>query len=100
MINGGKSYNPPHEAREELPPVVVFDIWAICGSHRLAAYEYMGIDADVEEIDEDLFVSALDMIGVNYLDEVDCFDKLCEIIYGITDDPDVKTALRDQFQVS
>ncbi len=48
----------------ELPPIVVCGDQAYSGSHRLAAWAHMGIEADVIELDDDdycLIMANLDL---------------------------------------
>lgn len=72
-------YQPPHEVRDqvklnamveilknsgELPPVLVCGDRAYSGSHRLAAWEMMGMEADVVEMSDEEYcevMTALDL---------------------------------------
>ena len=72
-------YQPPHEVRDqvklnamveilknsgELPPVLVCGDRAYSGSHRLVAWEMMGMEADVVEMSDEEYcevMTALDL---------------------------------------
>lgn len=73
-------YNPPHEVRDQeklnsmiklleagktLPPILVNGYDAYCGSHRLAAWDAMDMDALVIELDDDEYLEVCKNMGLD-----------------------------------
>ena len=106
-------FQPPHEIKDpkkylsmvkaiesgiKLPPIVVCGEQALSGSHRIAAWNACEEEIDYIEIGEDLYIAACESMGLDPLyDEVRDYDELCQQIYNLTDDNDVKEAIKDQF---
>lgn len=108
-----KTFNPPHEVTDfskfesmtqtlkdggNLPAVVVAGENALTGSHRLAAWIACDLDAEYISITDAEFNSAASHIGIDPMyDVVEDYSALCEALYHIVNDDDVKIALKDQF---
>lgn len=73
-------YQPPHEVRDqgklnamtevlknggELPPVLVCGDRAYSGSHRLAAWELMGLEPSVVEIDDAEYCEVMEALDLD-----------------------------------
>ena len=73
-------YQPPHEVRERnklagmiralrrgesLPPVLVCGDNALSGSHRLVAWEKMGVEADVVEMSDEEYCETMTELGLD-----------------------------------
>ena len=73
-------YEPPHEVRDtaklaamiatleaggELPAILVTGETALCGSHRLAAWEACELPAQVVELDDDDYCAAMEHLGLD-----------------------------------
>jgi uncharacterized ParB-like nuclease family protein len=86
-------YQPPHEVRDqekleamieilknggELPPVLVCGDRAYSGSHRLAAWESMGMEAVVVEMSDEEYCEVMTELGLDpmYDDATDLEDFL------------------------
>ena len=104
-------YNPPHEVRDdnklnsmiealesgkELPPILVQGYTAFTGSHRIAAWDYCEIEAEVVELSYEDYIAAMQEMGLDEYDEIYHLDEFCAAVYKVTNDPDVKSAVKDQ----
>ena len=104
-------YQAPHEADNkeklnsmikslengnELPAIIVIGEIALNGSHRLSAWSAMEIEPSVVEISSDDYTATCESLfgDVVTIDEIYDFDEFCNTLYVITDDQDVKNALR------
>lgn len=116
MTRTTDTYRPPHavcddskldalveafRTNQPIPPIVVIEDLAICGSHRIAAHEiasreFNRLTDGWEDADEPtLNVIELTADYAEYLDSSD-YNGICEAIYDATDRDDVKVALEDQ----
>jgi len=108
-------YRPPHEVRDtekldamiasleaggSLPPVVVIEngYAALTGSHRLAAWEALGMEPDVVEVTEEEYTAASMLYADEVLtvDEIDDFGEFCDALLEVTTNSELKAALKDQ----
>ena len=95
----------------DIPAVVAYGDSAICGSHRIAAYndaiEYWENDEDgwqsVEKPElEVIYISDAEFEAASKLGEVDSlfdhpdYNDICAWVFEVTTDTDVKAALADQ----
>lgn len=106
------TYEAPHEVRDRaklaamievlktggsLPPVVVCGETAYTGSHRLAAWAACDMDAEAVEIEDDDYVAAMKLLGLDPMyDDCRNLNELCEALYQVVTDEAVKAALEDQ----
>lgn len=121
-----QTYNPPHIARDTekltalieairtnqpITPIVIDGENAICGSHRIAAYEkaYKLWAAEtkgwentnepvipVVELMQSDIDAAIESVGGESWDDLGEWNDIVEAIYNVTDDTEVKAALADQ----
>ncbi len=121
-----KLYTPPHAPENEekvaslieafrvgakITPVVTQGLFAICGSHRIAAYEEAWQrwdmeepgwenspepELDVVEIDDETWERACEQNGVEHLDDLWDFNDICRAVFDATDDEEIRSALADQ----
>lgn len=83
-------------AGSELPSIVVRCTTAITGSHRLAAWDAEGIEPTVIEISDDDNREACEALYVDYLYECCDCDMIAAVLFEVTDDDDLRDALKDQ----
>ena len=120
------TYNAPHEARDteklnaiveairtnqDITPIVVDGENAICGSHRIAAFEkaWKLWDAGTEgwentneptvptvELMQSDIDAAIESVGGETWADLGEYNDICEAVYNTTEDAEVKAALKDQ----
>ena len=92
-------YQPPHEVRDqnkldamveilknggELPPVLVCGDRAYSGSHRLAAWEMMGMEADVVEMSDDEYCEVMTALDLDPMyDEAEDFEEFLNVAQSL-----------------
>ena len=106
------TYNAPHEVKDKaklqsmiatlenggtLPAVIVLGYEAFTGSHRIAAWNACHVEANVVEISDADYIAALEAMGLDYeVDDVRDYTDFCDALYKVTNDDDVKAAIKDQ----
>ena len=107
-----RTYEAPHEVRDEallesmiqtlrnggeLPAIVVTGDTALTGSHRIAAWAECDIDAVAVECPDELYVAALESLGLDIYDSVNDYNEFCAALYDVAGDyPGLQDALEDQ----
>ena len=106
------TYFAPHAARDkgklngmietlksggELPPVVVCGDIAYTGSHRLAAWLACSMDAEAVEVSNEDYEETMELLCLDPMyDTIHDFNVFCAVLYTVTEDDEVKEALKDQ----
>jgi hypothetical protein len=88
-------YQPPHEVRDqdkldamieilknggELPPVLVCGDRAYSGSHRLAAWANMGMEADAVEMSDEEYCEVMTELDLDPMyDDVTYFEEFLDV---------------------
>jgi len=92
-------YQAPHEVRDNkklenmieslkagksLPAVIVCGEVAFSGSHRLAAYDALDLEADVFEIEDEDIQAAMEHMGLDPMyDQINRFDDFVDSLYAL-----------------
>ena len=92
-------YQPPHEVRERnklagmiralrrgesLPPVLVCGDRAYSGSHRLAAWEITGMEADVVEMSDEEYCEVMTALDLDPMyDEAEDFEEFLNVAQAL-----------------
>jgi hypothetical protein len=80
----------------KLPPVVVNGTKAITGSHRIAAWRECDMDQEVVELSDIDYLRACYVLRCDVAEEAGEWNLFVAAVYEVTDDEEVKAALKDQ----
>jgi hypothetical protein len=84
------------QAGGNLPPVVVNGSKAITGSHRIAAWRECDMDQEVVELSDLDYLRACYVCRCDVAEEAGEWNLFVAAAYELTDDEEVKAALKDQ----